>query len=293
MAGYLGSWVISSDLAGRLSAGDANPLVTVAAVAVPREVQGSLRSRLRRSPGQKWKIGKLAGLGTILTHITTGELVVAVLQVNRTTADGIGPCRRRRLCWDLEKATRVRSREFGGNAVLKAVLLLLPISSALALLINRRGGAALGAPARDIDLEIILDSDVEARPEREQITETLEHWARISDLNRHGVAPHVSVRIAREEDEPLLLLLPDYVAGAFHHADGHLSVGCQSRRREGSDRAISWPPRLAAHCDRGKLPDCHIRFGRISRRGARVTPERRPSLTCSAQELHRQSFPSA
>ncbi len=33
-----------------------------------------------------------------------------------------------------------------------------------------------------------------------------------------GIEPHTTVHFAREQDEPLLLL-PDYLAGAFHHAD--------------------------------------------------------------------------
>jgi hypothetical protein len=77
-----------------------------------------------------------------------------------------------------------------------------------------------------LDLELILDTDIPNQEARDWYTKQLEEdWSQrsriISELN---VQPRVQARFAAEEDEPLLLL-PDYLAGVYLHADPRARLG--------------------------------------------------------------------
>ena len=70
-----------------------------------------------------------------------------------------------------------------------------------------------------IEVELVADNDLRGTGDRKLFCESLVDWARqsrlICDL---GVVPRASARCESEAEEPLLLL-PDYVAGLYHHAD--------------------------------------------------------------------------
>jgi hypothetical protein len=73
-------------------------------------------------------------------------------------------------------------------------------------------------PAR-LHMDIVADSELKG-PEDEKVwREAIEEWPSRSRLSVElGVRKTARARLEPEEREPLLLL-PDYVAGIYHHAD--------------------------------------------------------------------------
>jgi hypothetical protein len=89
------------------------------------------------------------------------------------------------------------------------------------------------------DVELVLDTDISNADAREWFTTWLEQgWPKqtrlISELN---VYPRVRARFSTEQDEPLLLL-PDYLAGVYHHADPRAQLGAPVAGPEEASQAI-------------------------------------------------------
>ena len=90
-----------------------------------------------------------------------------------------------------------------------------------------------------LDVELVLDMEIPNAVARDWFTTWLEQdWPNatriIPDLN---VYPVVHARFANEEDE-CLLLLPDYLAGVYHHADPRARLGVPVARPEEASQAI-------------------------------------------------------
>ena len=67
---HLGSWVLFSDLSGRVSESIDDPVITSATVAVPCELVRLVRTAVRRRIPVEWKYGKLDGLAEVADLIT-------------------------------------------------------------------------------------------------------------------------------------------------------------------------------------------------------------------------------
>jgi hypothetical protein len=82
----LGSWTMLADIGGQVSESPANPVVTVAAVALRGETQDSVRRKLiNRFAAEpvKWKRGGLPGLRHVTQLCSTYSARVLVVQVHR------------------------------------------------------------------------------------------------------------------------------------------------------------------------------------------------------------------
>jgi hypothetical protein len=67
-------------------------------------------------------------------------------------------------------------------------------------------------------LELVVDTDLHEAETREQFKSLLD-WTKNSHLHLDlDVSTRATGRVETEQDEPLLLL-PDYIAGVYHHAD--------------------------------------------------------------------------
>lgn len=240
---HLGSWSLFCDLAGRVQETLDNSVITIAAVGVPREVVRTLRTKIRRLfPGDraKWKYGRLAGLETAAVVIEEQRLLhLAVYQMHVANATLWGRYFQQgkdfirdaaanlpKPLSYLEPSMTLRMRLLGGT---------------LATLIGRllRARYRDDAKAFTVALEIVVDTDFRDAETEDQFRGSFFDWARTSRLiTELGVRPSVSaVRCETEQQEPLLLL-PDYIAGVYHHADPRTVLGEPVISTEEASRAV-------------------------------------------------------
>ena len=82
----LGSWTLFCDIAGQMSETSDATVVTLASVAVPRDLVSLARSKLAKAFGErplKWKTGRLAGMQHAVEVIVWLGLPVAISQIHR------------------------------------------------------------------------------------------------------------------------------------------------------------------------------------------------------------------
>ena len=217
---HLGAWTIFCDIAGHVSENPDNPIVTVAAVAVPPERIGHVRKRLLRAFDQtpmKWKKGGLDGWSSVAHVITRFDLPVAVSQLHRSGEAWTRFFAQARTCLEAAGERLVNKSAFTPDNVVRMLLLSRGFSGLTGRLIRSR--YPWGALPATIDIEEVADSDLKG-PEAEELFKTsIAQWPDNSRLRgEFNVVPTARARIATDDDEPLLLL-PDYVAGLYHHAD--------------------------------------------------------------------------
>ena len=221
----VGSWTIVCDVAGRVTRNvGGNPLVTVAAVAVPREVRNALPGRLIRGFGGepvKWSVGGLDGLSLITRLVFRYALPVLIRKVYRADAwqrfwrDGDEFGKR------LESIVGERTRYLASDAIMKTILFIGAFGALVGQLLAMRRVPEVARSDRrlGIELSLINDTDIEDPETRSLFASYVEDWPNVTGFMAEiGIEPRTTVHFAREQDEPLLLL-PDYLAGAFHHAD--------------------------------------------------------------------------
>jgi len=218
---HLGTWTIFCDIAGQVSKSPDNPIVTVAAVGVAREVLAQLRGRLVRSfdgTPTKWKRGGLAGAKHIVNLTVAYQLPVALAQCHRSIEQ-----------WArfYTQASEFRTRAqtdlgkpldyLDGNEVMRMYLMGEGFSQLVGrMLRDRHPWSERGAT---IDLELMVDTDMHGVETREQFQEALQEWAVKSRLHEElDVKPNIACEVQTEQEEPLLLF-PDYIAGVYQHAD--------------------------------------------------------------------------
>jgi hypothetical protein len=219
---HLGSWAIFSDIAGWIRENPDNPIVTIAAVAIPPERVKKRRAQLLEAfdgAPVKWKKGGLTGWRRIAHVITKSEVHVAVSQVYRVGEP-----------W----------RQFYSqtNAFLSAaatrlgeVPVYLSADNNMRMTLLMKGFAALSgrlmrmrypstARQATFHADIVCDSDLKGAEAEAFWCRAVEEWPTKNSelLDVYGVHQTVRARLASDESEPLLLL-PDYVAGLYHHAD--------------------------------------------------------------------------
>lgn len=226
----LGSWTICCDIAGQMSEQSDATVMSLAAVAIGREVVPAARRKLVRDFGGKpvkWKAGGLGGLQHVVGLIATRRFPVVVSHVHRGE-----PANWIRF-FDQAKAFMAEAEQHLGDrpaylqadATLRMHLLGTAFAKLIGRILRARHPWNRDRPAI-LDLELILDTDIPSQEARDWYTKQLEDdWSQrsriISELN---VRPKVEARFAAEEDEPLLLL-PDYLAGVYLHADPRARLG--------------------------------------------------------------------
>jgi hypothetical protein len=222
----IGAWSFFCDSSGQVYA-DHNPIVTVAAIAIPRETVGTVRSRLVRAfddPPVKWKVGGLTGLSKVVAVITRFKLHVSIAHVHCTDpatwanffAQGDEFVRGAQSY--LPPDDPLRAADWVPAVMLKSLLL----GDGFARL---QGWILAGlfpwerGPVT-IDLHLITDNDfsdlVTAETYAQRLSMAFKNAPSLPAIR--GVVPLVTSRCLTEQDEPLLLL-PDYLAGVYHHAE--------------------------------------------------------------------------
>ena len=217
----LGSWTVLCDISGQVSNSLATPVVTLAAVAVACEVRNQVRGRLVRAFGGtpvKWKVGTLDGLKHVSTLLASFKLPAAVLAIHRDErwmrfyAEG--------------EAFLTRNRVAGGghipgfaDHVLRAQLMSAPFAYLVGKIVLKRY-LRRNVPRRgNLRLQLVVDSDIRSPDGKRAFSEAMHLSASTSGFAEvFGVSLTVETRVETEQDEPLLLL-PDYLAGVFQHAD--------------------------------------------------------------------------
>lgn len=228
-----GSWTIVCDVAGRVTRSDAgNQFVTVAAVAIPREVRDQVRGRLVRAfagAPAKWSAAGLPGLTRAVAVVSRYPLSVLIRKVHRAEAwakfwqDGDDFGKR------MEALVGERTRYLGSDAILKTILFIGAFGAMTGVLLAMkrvRVPDVAPSPERRIGVEfaMINDMDIEDAETRRLFASYVEEWPNVTGFMAElGIEPRVVVSFEREQDEPLLLL-PDYLAGAFYHADARANL---------------------------------------------------------------------
>jgi hypothetical protein len=217
---HLGSWVFFSDLSGQVTTKLANPIITAVAVAIPKDLVSPLRTQVRRQVPAKWKTGRLAGLSTVVGLIERHGLRVAVSQLHVAdeakweTYIGDGEAFRQMAVARAGKPLHYLQPELW----LRAELLMRPSAHIMGRLLSARHQPEV--EAYRIDIEVVTDTDLRTQDTVEQFRVTVLRWPEITRVRQIlGLHPTVlDVRCETEQVEPLLML-PDYLAGVYQHAD--------------------------------------------------------------------------
>lgn len=224
---HLGSWSVFCDIAGQVSQSPANPVVTVAAVGIAAEVVHDARRRLlRRFDGRtvKWKSGAAAGFAQIAALATTLRTPICIYQVH---SDGTRWAEFYRQALSFHQEAKEKTGKplafLDGDEVMRMSL----FGEVFAELVGRLLRARQPWPdvPATIDLQLIVDTDLRSAETREHFKWALLEWARTSRVRTElGVSLNMAGRVETEQAEPLLLL-PDYVAGVYQHADPRTRLG--------------------------------------------------------------------
>jgi hypothetical protein len=238
---HLGSWAIFCDIAGQVSESPANPVVTTAAVGVPSDVCETLRRRLVRAFGGaavKWKHGKLEGLRLLQKAAAPYHYRAAVLDLYREAESWTRFYRQAAEFRDRARAdTGKRLWYLDGNEVMRMLLMGEGFSQLIGRLLRSRH--PWGDREATLDLVLVVDTDIREAESRAQFSMTLEQWAKESRLHRAlGVSPSIVARVQTEQEEPLLLLA-DYLAGLYQHADPRSRLDFPVVTPEDASRAVS------------------------------------------------------
>lgn len=213
------------DIAGQVRRENASPVLAICAVAVPRESEKRIRLNLLKSfAGRpvKWKDGGLDGFVKTSRLIVNETLPVVVIQLT-----SIGSNVWREFCDDGERFVQQLLASTGQRAefsdvvsVMRMYLLDRAFGRVVGHVLRRRGYSMREEqrPGR-IEFQVVNDWEIQNDSARKVLVEQMEEWPRISGfLWEQQLDASVSVRFAHEQDEQLLYL-PDYIAGAFYHAD--------------------------------------------------------------------------
>jgi hypothetical protein len=239
---FLGRWEIFCDIAGQVSRSPENEIVTVAATAIPSEIDKSLRRTLTRvfnGKPVKFKHGRLEGLRKVVDVICAFRIPTAVVELH--IADR---ARWKQFYEDADNFVREAqdvsnvSLPFASGDMAMRMQLLGRCQAGLSggllrLRRHKRGETAV------IELAVCVDTDIRGDETVAQFVETMEQWQHTTRLPAElGVTPKIlGTRCVTEQAEPLLLL-PDYVAGMYHHADPRTSLSAPVVTREEASKLV-------------------------------------------------------
>jgi len=219
----LGSWAFFCDLSGHVQERFDNPIVTTAAIAVPQELLSALRTQVGDAfPGNdtKWKYGKLDGFRTARELIVGHQLPFAV------SVTFIADPTKWQSYFANGKDFCAKAAALSGESLVFATpdltLRMRFLAKAIAALVGRvlRTRQSGRSELATVEIEVIVDTDLRNAETEAQFCESFHEWPLTSRLvSELGIQPIVrGVRCETEQAEPLLLL-PDYLAGVYHHAD--------------------------------------------------------------------------
>jgi hypothetical protein len=226
----IGSWAIFGDVAGQMSELSDAPVMSLVGVAVARDVVASARKRLARGfegKPEKWKTGRLAGLKQVTGLVVSSQFPVVVSHIHKGE-----PAHWARFFEQGRAFMAEAERKLGDRLPyleVDATLRMHLLSSVVAKMVGRIL-AARNPWNRDkltmLELEVVLDTDIPNPEARAWYTTWMEReWSQQSRVNSElNIRLKVTADFTTEQDEPLLLL-PDYLAGVYLHADPRARLG--------------------------------------------------------------------
>lgn len=225
---FFGSWVLAFDTSGHVRRDSDSGVFTLAGVAVPEENARTVRRLTQKRLPEKWGDGGLAGFKAA-ERIIGQTLGVSVTHITGTSAGGW------QAFWDegqrqaegLKRVTGQPAHFAGGNLAIRATLFAVSFARAVSLVLSRRGWKAPAPPNRKdtVTFSAIFDTDISDPLTQALFIETLQHslsagkFATFANLELN-----ISACFKTEQEEPLLMLA-DYMAGAFNHAHPAAMLG--------------------------------------------------------------------
>jgi hypothetical protein len=224
-----GSWVTVFDTSGQVKRDNDSRVLTMAGIAVANENADAVRTAVRKSLKVKWRDGALVGFRTAEKIIVSHTLQVAVTHMTGISLE------RWQDFWDegRRKADRLKeltgqSANFAAGDSTSRLLLFATIFAHCATLVLKGRGWKNPAPPgrRDtVEFSAVFDTDIHNPEARAVLTETLKHWAKSSRFGQlANLDMEISGRFQTEQEEPLILLA-DYIAGAFNHVHRDAVIG--------------------------------------------------------------------
>lgn len=221
----LGSWVVFADVAGRIGPGEDATLAVLAVVAMPPELRRQIRGKLCRGfDGQpkKWAAGGLVGLRVAAAAIQEAGLPVLIKTIHHCSPQPWTQfwARGNAFIEEMAALTKEKVGYLGPDPMLRTMVYMSALGAMTGLLLRLRGVEPEPAAPRPFYFTVVNDTDISDPTAQKFFASYLRDWPRYSSgfLQSIGVVPITSVEFKREQEEPLLLL-PDYLAGAFYHAD--------------------------------------------------------------------------
>ena len=239
-AAHLGSWAIFSDLSGQVMPNLFNPIITAAAVAVPQEIVGLVRTQVRRRVPTKWKNGGLTGLTASADVIVKHHLRYAVSQLHVADDTKWQTYFKEGTAFHREALDKVGTpmHFLQPDLVLRMELLTRPVASLLGRLLQAVYSETIDEYT--VDIEIVADTDLRTQDTEAHFRLAMLQWPRITRVRLIlGLYPTVrDTRCETEQAEPLLML-PDYLAGVYQHADPRTVLGQPVVTREEASAGVS------------------------------------------------------
>lgn len=182
---HLGAWTIFCDIAGWVQENPDNPIVTIAAVAMPPETVKKRRAQVLEAFAHapvKWKAGGVEGWNRILPITTKRDVHVAISQVHRAgTPWGQFYDQAKAFLDDAEPRLKGRPVYLTADNIMRILLL----SKGFAGLIGRvvRARYPWGSRPARLHMDIVADSELKG-PEAEKVwREAIEEWPSRSRLS--------------------------------------------------------------------------------------------------------------
>jgi hypothetical protein len=226
---FFGSWRMVFDTSGQVRRDNDSRVLTMAGVAIAKDGSAVVRKLVEKSLPVKWRDGGLAGFNTAESIIMRHALRVSVTHLAGISEE------KWHAFWDEGQRQAARLKEVSkqstdfaaGSSASRLLLFAIIFAHTFGHVLLRRGWKAPAPPGRKDTAEFaaIFDTDIPDPETRDVLTETLRYTVTKGRfVTFANLDMDVSGRFMTEQDEPLLLLA-DYVAGAFHHAHRDAVLG--------------------------------------------------------------------
>ena len=226
---FFGSWITVFDTSGQVKRDNDSRVLTLAGIAVAKESADAVRAAVQRRLSGKWRDGALPGFRIAENIIIAHTRPVAVTHMTGISQE------RWQAFWDegqrkadrLKELTRQSAHFAAGDSSSRLLLFTTIFAHCATLVLKRRGWKNPAPPGRHdtVEFSAVFDTDIHNPEARAVLTETLKHWAKSSHFGQlANLDMETSGCFQTEQEEPLILLA-DYVAGAFNHVHRDAVIG--------------------------------------------------------------------
>lgn len=218
---FFGSWITVFDTSGQVRRDNDSPVLTMAGVAIANENADAVRAAVQKRLSGKWRDGALPGFTIAQNIIVNQTLPVAVTHMTGISQE------RWQAFWDDGQRIADRLKEesgqsapfAAGDSTSRLLLFATIFAHCATLVLKRRGWKNPAPPSRrdTVEFSAVFDTDIHNPEARAVLTETLKRWAKASRFAQFAnLDMEIAACFQTEQEEPLILLA-DYVAGAFNH----------------------------------------------------------------------------